>query len=78
MPAARERCAATFMPFRASICSLIAPATHSGSRQPAGKLPAAASVVRAAVFDERGVVRMGRTRDYIFRQVQRKVKSFNA
>ena len=34
-----------------------------GSRQPAGKLPAAASVVRAAVFDERGVVRMGRTRD---------------
>lgn len=25
-----------------------------GSRQPAGKLPAAASVVRAAVFDERG------------------------
>lgn len=31
-----------------------------GSGQPARKLPAAASVVRAAVFDERRVVRMGR------------------
>ena len=31
MPAARERCAATFMPFRASSCSLIAPATHRGA-----------------------------------------------